>query len=164
MGNILVQQPQPFDLVGDPIQIAGLSVTFEATVQWELSEGHDMLSGFFTGGGGVAVRQFQSSITGIDGTAMKQPLMLLTLFSESAADGSRRDETTIPIIYGPLLVDAFEGYRIYVVQAGDTLSSIAAANYGDASRWPTIHVANQHLVPDANLIFVGQQLRIPVGV
>ena len=54
MANIIVQQPQPFDLVGDPILVAGLSVAFEATVQWELSEGHAMLSGFFTGGGATS--------------------------------------------------------------------------------------------------------------
>jgi hypothetical protein len=101
MGNILIQQPQPYDLVGDPIRVAGLSVAFEATVQWELSEGHDMLGGFFTGGGGSAVRQFQTTITGVAGTAMKQPLMFLTLFTLSAADGSRQDETTVPLIYGP---------------------------------------------------------------
>lgn len=163
MGNIEVQQPQPFDLVGDPIQVAGLSVTFEASVQWELEEGHDKLSGFFTDGGAVAVLQFQTSITGVANTAMKQPLMFLTLFSESPADGSRQDETTVPIIYGPLLIDGFEGYRPYIVQAGDTLSAIAAAQYGDASRWPTIHMANQHTVPNPDLIFVGQRLRIPIG-
>jgi len=163
MGNILIQQPQPYDLVGDPIRVAGLSVAFEATVQWELSEGHDMLGGFFTGGGGTAILQFQTTITGVAGTAMKQPLMFLTLFTESAADGSRQDETTVPLIYGPLLIDGFEGYRPYVVQAGDTLSGIAAAQYGDASRWPTIHTASQHIVPNPNLIFVGQVLRIPIG-
>jgi len=163
MGNIVVQQPQPFDLVGDPIQVAGLSVTFEATVQWELNEGHDMLSGFFTGGGALSVLQFQTGITGVAGTAMKQPLMFLTLFSESPADASRQDETTVPIIYGPLLIDGFEGNRPYIVQPGDTLSAIAAAQYGDASRWPTIHTANQHIVPNPDLIFVGQQLRIPIG-
>jgi hypothetical protein len=86
-----------------------------------------MLSGFFTGGGGTAVRQFQATITGVASTAMKQPLMFLTLFTESAADGSRQDETTVPLVYGPLLIDGFEGYRSYVVQAGDTLSGIAAA-------------------------------------
>lgn len=163
MSNICIQQPQPFDLVADPIQVAGLSVTFEATVQWELSEGHDQLSGFFTGGGATSVRQFQTSITGVDGTDMKLPLMYLTLFWLSPEDGSRQDETTIPIIYGPLLIEDFEGYRVYTVKAGDTLSAIAAAQYGDASRWPIIHMANQTIVPNPNLIFVGQQLRIPIG-
>ena len=94
---------------------------------------------------------------------MKQPLMFLTLFTESARDGSRQDETTVPVIYGPLLIGGFEGYRPYTVQAGDTLAAIAAAEYGDASRWPIIHTANQHLVPNPNLIFAGQTLRIPVG-
>jgi hypothetical protein len=33
MRTIILQQSQPFDLVGDPILVAGLSATFEATVQ-----------------------------------------------------------------------------------------------------------------------------------
>ena len=53
MQNIEIQQPEPYDLVADPIQVAGLSVAFEANVQWELNDGHDELSGFFTGGGGT---------------------------------------------------------------------------------------------------------------
>lgn len=163
MGNIEIQQPRPFDLIGDPIQVAGLSVTFEANIQWELNEGHDSLSGFFMGGGGVEVLQFQTTITGVAATAMKQPLMFLTLFSESPADGTRQDETTVPFIYGPLLLPGFTGYQPYTVQAGDTLSGIAADMYGDASRWPTIHTANQHMVPNPDLIFVGQVLRIPIG-
>ena len=162
--SIQIQQPVAYDLVGDPILVAGLSVAFEATVQWELNDGHDELRGFFTGGGSTSVRQFQTSIAGVAETAMKQPLMFLTLFEESARDGSRMNEITVPLIYGPLLIDGFEGYRTHEVQAGDTLSSIAVAAYGDASLWPRIHTANQHVVPNPNLIFVGQQLRIPIGI
>ena len=55
------------------------------------------------------MRQFQTSISGVAGTDMKQPLMFLTLFSVSAEDGSRQDVTTVPLIYGPLLIAGFEG-------------------------------------------------------
>ncbi len=49
----------------------------------------------------------------------------------------------------------------YVVKAGDTLSSIAAAVYGDAGRWSEIFEANRDLLSDPNLIAVSQELRIP---
>jgi nucleoid-associated protein YgaU len=51
--------------------------------------------------------------------------------------------------------------RVYVVQAGDTLGGIAAALYGDASRWNEIFEANRGTLNDPNLIQVGQELQIP---
>jgi nucleoid-associated protein YgaU len=54
-----------------------------------------------------------------------------------------------------LLIGGFEGYLPYRVQPGDTLSSITAAEYGDASRWSTINPANQRILPNPDLIFTG---------
>jgi endoglucanase len=51
--------------------------------------------------------------------------------------------------------------RTYVVQPGDTLTSIARKMYGDAHLWPRIAGANQELVKDPNLIHPGQKLVIP---
>jgi nucleoid-associated protein YgaU len=51
--------------------------------------------------------------------------------------------------------------RTYVVQAGDTLSGIAASLYGDASRWNEIFEANRATLDDPNMIQVGQVLQIP---
>lgn len=53
------------------------------------------------------------------------------------------------------------GARTYVMQAGDSLSSIAAAVYGDAGRWTEIFEANRDVLSDPNLVRVGQELRIP---
>ncbi len=50
---------------------------------------------------------------------------------------------------------------VYVVQAGDTLSGIAAAVYGDADRWNEIFEANRGTLDDPNMIQVGQELQIP---
>jgi nucleoid-associated protein YgaU len=50
----------------------------------------------------------------------------------------------------------------YVVQSGDTLSSIAKAYYGSAEQWRVIHDANRDVIgasPDA--LEVGWKLRIP---
>jgi nucleoid-associated protein YgaU len=51
--------------------------------------------------------------------------------------------------------------RTYVVKSGDSLSKIAKELLGDASRWPEIHEANRDEIEDPNLIYPGQELRIP---
>lgn len=48
----------------------------------------------------------------------------------------------------------------YTVQAGDTLSSIAA-KFGVTGGWAALQAANAGSVADANLIFPGQVLNIP---
>jgi hypothetical protein len=49
----------------------------------------------------------------------------------------------------------------YRVRPGDTLSQIAAHEYGRAADWPAIWWANRRQVPDPGLISVGQRLRLP---
>ncbi|GIF21833.1 nucleoid-associated protein YgaU [Actinoplanes tereljensis] len=49
----------------------------------------------------------------------------------------------------------------YTVQAGDTLSSIAAAKLGAANRWPQIYALNQALIRNPDRIFPGQVFVLP---
>jgi nucleoid-associated protein YgaU len=49
----------------------------------------------------------------------------------------------------------------YEVKSGDSLSKIAKAVYGDATKYNTIFEANKPMLKDANLIYPGQMLRIP---
>ena len=49
----------------------------------------------------------------------------------------------------------------YEVKAGDTLSKIAKAQYGDAKKYNAIFEANTPMLKDPNLIYPGQMLRIP---
>ncbi|MGH3326710.1 MAG: transglycosylase family protein [Streptomycetales bacterium] len=51
------------------------------------------------------------------------------------------------------------GGSTYTVKPGDTLSKIAA-NLGGVS-WQELYEANRNVIDDANLIFPGQQLRLP---
>jgi nucleoid-associated protein YgaU len=51
--------------------------------------------------------------------------------------------------------------RTHTVLAGETLSGIAAAELGDASRWPEIFVLNRGAIRDPNRIFPGQVLTLP---
>jgi nucleoid-associated protein YgaU len=51
--------------------------------------------------------------------------------------------------------------RTYVVVSGDSLSKIAKRQYGDARKWPRIYEANRGVIKDPDLIYPGQELRIP---
>jgi nucleoid-associated protein YgaU len=50
---------------------------------------------------------------------------------------------------------------IYVVKKGDTLSAIAKAHYGKASKYPAIFEANRPMLKHPDKIYPGQALRIP---
>lgn len=49
----------------------------------------------------------------------------------------------------------------YIVKAGDTLSSIAQEQLGDANRWPQIFALNRARIVDPDVIFPDQQLSLP---
>jgi nucleoid-associated protein YgaU len=51
--------------------------------------------------------------------------------------------------------------RTYVVKSGDSLSKIAKELLDDANRWPEIFEANKDQIENPNLIYPGQELKIP---
>jgi nucleoid-associated protein YgaU len=51
--------------------------------------------------------------------------------------------------------------RTYTVVAGDSLSKIAKAEYGDASKWQKIYAANKATISNPDLIHPGQVIIIP---
>ena len=53
--------------------------------------------------------------------------------------------------------------RMYGVQNGDTLSSISQRYYKTSADWPWLWHANSSGVPDANMIYSGQQLHVPAN-
>ncbi len=53
------------------------------------------------------------------------------------------------------------GERSYTVEKGDTLSAIAKAHYGKASKWRAIFEANRDTIDDPDRIFPGQVIKIP---
>jgi nucleoid-associated protein YgaU len=55
-----------------------------------------------------------------------------------------------------------EKVEYYIIVKGDTLSAIAKKYYGDANKYPRIFEANREVIKDANLIFPGQKIRIPL--
>lgn len=159
----LIQQPQPFDLVGDPVLVAGIGQGFEATLQWRVHDGHDERAGFFTVGGGTGEHgQFQVQAA-IGAAAFALDRLFVEIYEESADDGSEINKVIVPVIYGPRIVAGYIGYRIHVVRRGDTLSKIAAEHYGSAGQFQRIVRANPLAIDDPNLIFPGQALRVPIG-
>src|SRR6188768_2729445 len=50
---------------------------------------------------------------------------------------------------------------IYEVKAGDSLSKIAKAHYGNANDWNRIFEANRDVLKDPNKIYPGQKPTIP---
>lgn len=157
-----IDQPREFDLVGNPILVAGIGMGFEATLNYRISEGHDELTGHFTVGGGTGEHgQFQLQVDA-GGAAFTLDRLFIEVFEISAKDGTEINKVIVPAIYGPLIVDGYIGYREHIVESGDTLSAIAATHYGDSALYPRIVRANPS-ISDPDVIFPGQVLRIPIG-
>jgi len=55
-----------------------------------------------------------------------------------------------------------EKVEYYIIVKGDTLSAIAKKYYGDANKYPRIFEANREVIKNADLIFPGQKIRIPL--
>ncbi|WP_394891943.1 Gmad2 immunoglobulin-like domain-containing protein [Mesorhizobium sp. AaZ16] len=162
MPNI-IQQPQPFDIVGDPVLVAGIGQGFEATLNYRIHDGHDERTGFFNVGGGTGEHgQFQLAVA-IGNAAFQLDRLFVEVFEESAEDGSEINKVIVPVIYGPRIVPGYIGFRLHTVRAGDTLSKIARDNYGDPGRFTDIQRANPQIITDPNQIFVGQVLKVPIG-
>ncbi len=51
----------------------------------------------------------------------------------------------------------------YTVQAGDSLSAIAAHAYGSAADWPAVWWANRRQLANPSVIAAGQRLRLPAS-
>jgi LysM repeat protein len=49
----------------------------------------------------------------------------------------------------------------YTVQAGNTLSGITQRFYGKDANWRSLYAANESTVSDPNVIYVGEELRLP---
>ncbi|MDA8870391.1 LysM peptidoglycan-binding domain-containing protein [Rhizobiaceae bacterium] len=154
-----IQQPQPFDIVSDTVLVAGNAVAFEGTLTFNLSEGHDDVDGFFTVAG-TQLQQFQGEIPVPADNAFKLPTLQLRLADDSGNEDG--PSVIIPILYGPLILPGYTGYRPYTVKSGDTLARIAREIYGEPNFHPIV-AANPQTITDPDRIFVGQELRIPVA-
>ena len=162
--TITIQQPKPFDIVGDPVLFAGIGQGFEATFAWRVHDGHDERTGSIHAGGGTGEHGQYQVAAAIGAAAFQLDRLFVEVFEESAQDGSEINKVIVPVIYGPRIVPGYIGFRLHVVKPGDTLSKIAQEHYGSSSQFQRIVRANPLVISDPNQIFVGQQLKVPIGV
>jgi nucleoid-associated protein YgaU len=157
---ISVRQPQPYDIVDDPVGACGIGSGFEGQFAARVRDdnGTELVQINVNGPGGVLFNYHaELPLPGVPATSRGT----LEVFELSAKDGSEINKQVVPIIFGRALIDPYAGFRQYTVQPGDTLSAIAHQSYGDASLYPRIFEANTNQLTSPNLIFPGQVLRIP---
>lgn len=157
-----IDQPRAFDLVGDPVLVAGVGAAFEAELRYRIGDGHDEVGGAFEIGGGSGEHgQFQVRAD-LGGTAFRQDRLVVQVFEVSPADGREINTVSVPVIYGPRIVPGYTGYREHTVTGGETLSAIARAHYGNTRLYQWLVRANPQ-VTDPDVITPGQVLRVPLG-
>lgn len=76
-----------------------------------------------------------------------------------AGNVQRVSEVKIDALKSPPVKEKVE---YYIIKKGDTLSAIAKQFYGKANAYPRIFEANREVIKDANLIYPGQKIRIPI--
>ena len=70
-------------------------------------------------------------------------------------------ESKKAIAYRAVSANQSPAKRKYVIQPGDTLSTISRRFYGSATFWKKIFEANQDQIPYPNALTVGQEIIIP---
>lgn len=159
--SIYVQQPQPYDIVSNTIQIAGVAGgAFEASFNYRVSEGHDEVEGHFMAGDGTGGHgQFQT-IAKVSKAAFKHVVAYVEVFHTSAKDGSAQDLVVVPVILGARIVPGYTGYLEHVVKSGETLWNIAKKHYGNGNLYHRLLTANP-AITNPNTIHAGDVIRVP---
>jgi LysM repeat protein len=159
---IRVRQPQPYDLVDDPVQVAGIGAGFEGTFSARVRDGtgKELARQTIHAGGTGILGNFQVSIP--LGVAPATAAGTLEVFEISAkGDGSELNKAIVPITFGTALVNPYHGFTPYTVAPGDSLAAIARRWYGDAAKAILLLMANRDTLTNADQLRPGQVLRIP---
>ncbi|MBB5916745.1 nucleoid-associated protein YgaU [Nocardia transvalensis] len=157
-----VQQPRPYDLVSDRIQIAGVAGgAFEANFNYRITEGHDEITGFFMAGDGAGGHgQFQI-VVDVAEAGFLLSRIFIDVFHASVKDGTELDKVVVPVVLGSKIVP---GYRVYIehtVAEGETLWSIAKRYYGSGNLYYRLVAANPVTITNPNLIRAGDVIKVP---
>jgi nucleoid-associated protein YgaU len=103
---------------------------------------------------GLNVKYFDGLVT-LKGKAASQEVKEKIILLAGNTQGVSRVEDKLDV--GRTEPEAL----MYTVKAGDSLSKIAKAHYGDAMKYMTIFEANTPMLKDPDKIYPGQTLRIP---
>jgi len=94
---ILVESPTPGEAVTSPLTVSGLSNTFEATIQYNVTDGEGLIvaEGFSTGGGTLG--EWQPFELTVEFEPERPGVGAVILFEISAEDGSQVNLVEIPV-------------------------------------------------------------------
>ncbi len=155
-----VDQPQPNDLVGDPILLAGSGGGFEATIGIRIldANGAPVVQTFTMSRNLTAPWQHQVALP----AGLTTTRGVVEVAASTGADEAT-PRVSIPVFFGTNIVADFSSWLLHVVQPGETLSGIAASvgPLYTGTGWEPIFAANADIVADPDLIHPGQVLRIP---
>ncbi|NTV65073.1 MAG: peptidoglycan-binding protein LysM [Oscillochloris sp.] len=101
--------------------------------------------------------EFKNGVVSISGQATSAEAMEKAVLMAGNVQGV--SEVNIDKLQAPPVKSKVE---YYIIKKGDTLSAIAKQFYGKANDYPRIFEANREVIKDANLIFPGQKIRIPL--
>lgn len=163
--EVILHQPQPYDIVDEPIRLAGIGRAFEGTIATRAYDADgNLLAQSYVQGGAMPMATFQGQLAleAVPPTTHGT----LEVFPAPVTDEGNipLEKVIVPIIFGRALTDPYYGFHPHTVVPGETLSGLAEAFYGDASQFPRIFEANRNVINDPDLIYPGQVLRIPFGV
>jgi len=102
--------------------------------------------------------EFKNGVVSISGQATSAEAMEKAVLMAGNVQGV--SEVNIDKLQAPPVQAKVE---YYIIKKGDTLSAIAKQFYGKANDYPKIFEANREVIKDANLIFPGQKIRIPLS-
>jgi len=155
-----IDQPQPHDLVGDPVLLAGSGGGFEATISIRILDANGVaVADTFTMSHNLTA-PWQDQVALPPGLTTTRGV--IEIGPSTGADESPA-RVSIPVFFGTQIVSGFGSWFLHVVQPGETLSGIdaAAGPLYIGSGWQPIHEANADIIADPNVIHPGQVLRIP---
>jgi nucleoid-associated protein YgaU len=161
--SIDVQQPKPYDLVTDQIEIGGVAGgAFEANFGYRVHEGNaEVTGGFLAGDGSGGHGQFQVTAN-VSGAAFMIPQVLLEVFHVSPKDGTELDRIIVPVLLGRIIIPGYRVYLEHIVAAGESLWSIAVKYYGSGNLYHRLVVANPQ-ISNPNVIHPGDVIRVPMA-
>lgn len=167
--TVQVRHPLPSDVVPDRFNVAGIGTGFEGTVGWRLLDnaGNELAGGGAQAGGMASMGEFSFEVDVGSAAASAGETVRLEVFGDNPGlpdEGPEPgfDANVIPLVRGQSILPGYFGLWLHTVQQGETLTSIASAQYGGQSSAGAIFAANRDQLTDPNLIHPGQVLRVPL--
>lgn len=157
--GISLRQPQPNDLIGSTIAIAALGTAFEASYNWKLLNGDQVLAEGYLQAGSMGVMTAFVHEAQVEGVTYTGPAIFE--FASDDPSGGEEGNVPAPTRVPVVVVPGAHGYIPYQVAPGDTLSKVVREH--DWSEVATVeNIAAVNRITNPDKIRAGQLLRVPV--